>query len=260
METMPKRQKTLMEGEHLKSTARGNPARRTSVRKPNRPASNTSAARSRRQVSSRSSVNRPAGKAASESTAKTAPARRKKTWMISAALGLVAVLAAGGYVAKQKHLFGGKHGTVEGGGSSSSSVGAALAAGSRGQAASGNSRSGSPQKRSYVITRQSHVCSQPGERVGRTEALDAYFFVPERGIKNNNGSFELGIGTSDVFPGYHYAYWPNHQNLLDNLKHPPPLPATVTEEHHSGAKSLCLTLDNKDRSMLMYMRPPYVNL
>jgi len=107
---------------------------------------------------------------------------------------------------------------------------------------------------------RSRGCVQPGKRVGRKEAVEVYLFTPKGKIKNNNGSFELGVGTSDVFPGYQYLYWPYHTNLLENLKHPPPLPDAVVGEHHSGTKSLCLTLDNKDRVMQLHLRPPLIKL
>jgi len=100
--------------------------------------------------------------------------------------------------------------------------------------------------------------AQPGKMVGRKEAAEVYLFTPDGKIKNNNGSFELGIGTSDVFPGYQYVYQPYNANLLDNLKNPPPLPACVTDEHHSGAKSLCFTLDKKGRIMQLFLHPPFI--
>jgi hypothetical protein len=99
-----------------------------------------------------------------------------------------------------------------------------------------------------------------GTPVGRAEAAAVYLFSTKRDIRNNNGSFELGLGAANVFPGYHY----NHHNkkysedALNDIKHPPPKPRIVEGVAYSGRHSLLMESDNNRRSMLIYLRPPYL--
>ena len=98
----------------------------------------------------------------------------------------------------------------------------------------------------------------PGTPVDVHEALSVYLFVPKGAVKNNNGSFELGLGTSDVFPGYVFRYKAYDAAKLAMLKKTPPPPVVTTNEHHSGSKSLQLTIDVPQRAPMMNFRVPYL--
>jgi hypothetical protein len=119
----------------------------------------------------------------------------------------------------------------------------------------------------FIVTVLSATCSNgeplsklPGTIVDAYEAVSAYVFIPKGPVKNNNGSFELGLGTADVFPGYLFRYKPYDKARLEMLKKKPPASQVVSDEHHSGAKSLQLILDVPTRTPLVNFRAPFIGL
>ena len=81
-------------------------------------------------------------------------------------------------------------------------------------------------------------------------------FTPLGDNKLVNGSFELGLGPSGYFPGYRIEYVSYSAGDIEAYKNPPPLPKVVSNEKHSGSKSLCIEMLSGRQKALLYVAPP----
>jgi hypothetical protein len=169
--------------------------------------------------------------------------RKKSGGSLVLALLVLVLLVVGGYAGYSGFFSGGDGAAV------------AKRAGAGSMGGSANEPGGDSGK--PAPTPSMAAPGDPGVLVSRDETTAVYLFVPKGEVKNNNGSFELGLGTSDVWPGWSFRYQTYSSDYLNDLKNPPPRPQVVEDEHFDGKRSLCLTIDNNRRECFVCFRPPF---
>jgi hypothetical protein len=94
-----------------------------------------------------------------------------------------------------------------------------------------------------------------GSPVNRSEVFEVFSFTPKIENQKLNGSFEVGIGGSNYFPGYRVNYKPYLTEYIEAIKTPAKIYLDSTEKR-TGKVSLCIDCNSAIQEQVFYITPP----